>query len=51
LEQRAAAIFTMIHEDKLKLRIERVYPLAEAEQSHRDLQARQTTGKLLLVPN
>ena len=40
----------MIRDGKLKLRIEHVYPLAEAQQAHRDLEARKTTGKLLLLP-
>jgi NADPH:quinone reductase len=35
---------------KLKLRIERTYPLAEAAAAHRDLESRRTAGKLLLIP-
>ena len=35
---------------KLKLRIERSYPLAEAAAAHRDLEGRRTAGKLLLIP-
>jgi NADPH2:quinone reductase len=50
LQQRAGAVFGMIGEGKLKLRIEHVYPLAEAQQAHRDLEGRKTTGKLLLLP-
>ncbi len=50
LQQRAAAVFGMIRDGKLKLRIEHVYPLAEAQQAHRDLEGRKTTGKLLLLP-
>jgi NADPH2:quinone reductase len=50
LQQRAGAVFGMIREGKLKLRIEHVYPLAEVQQAHRDLEARKTTGKLLLLP-
>jgi NADPH2:quinone reductase len=50
LQERAAAVFGMIGEGKLKLRIEHVYPLAEARQAHRDLEGRKTTGKLLLLP-
>ena len=49
LEQRAGAVFTMIREGKLKLRIEHVYPLAQVQQAHRDLEGRKTTGKLLLL--
>ena len=50
LQTRAAAVFGMIRDGKLKLRIEHVYPLAEVQQAHRDLEARKTTGKLLLLP-
>ena len=51
LQQRAGAVFGMIREKKLKLRIEHVYPLQQAVQAHRDLEGRKTTGKLLLIPN
>ncbi len=50
LQQRAGAVFGMIRDGKLKLRIEHVYPLAEAQSAHRDLEGRKTTGKLLLLP-
>ncbi|MFI5101982.1 MAG: quinone oxidoreductase family protein [Terriglobales bacterium] len=50
LQQRAGAVFGMIRDGKLKLRIEHVYPLAQAQQAHRDLEGRKTTGKLLLLP-
>jgi NADPH2:quinone reductase len=49
LQERAGAVFGMIRDGKLKLRIEHVYPLAEAPQAHRDLEGRKTTGKLLLL--
>jgi len=50
LESRAQVLFGMIAENKLQLRIEHVYPLAEAQQAHRDWEGRKTTGKLLLLP-
>jgi NADPH2:quinone reductase len=50
LEARASALFEMIAAKKLKLRIEHIYPLAEAQKAHRDLEGRKTTGKLLLIP-
>ena len=50
LQRRAGAVFGMIRDGKLKLRIEHVYPLAQAQQAHRDLEGRKTTGKLLLIP-
>jgi NADPH2:quinone reductase len=50
LQKRAAAVFEMILSGRLKLRIEHVYPLADAQATHRDLEGRKTTGKLLLIP-
>ena len=47
---RSGAVFGMIADGKLKLRIEHTYPLSEAQQAHRDLEGRKTTGKLLLIP-
>lgn len=50
LQRRAASVFQMIASGKLKLRIEHTYKLADAQQAHRDLEGRKTTGKLLLIP-
>lgn len=50
LEWRANDVLQSIARGELKLRIHKVYPLAEAEQAHRDLEGRKTTGKLLLKP-
>jgi NADPH2:quinone reductase len=50
IEARANDLFGMIAAGKLRLRIEHIYPLTAAQQAHRDLEARKTTGKLLLVP-
>jgi len=50
LEWRANDVLGSIARGELKLRIHKVYPLAEAEQAHRDLEGRKTTGKLLLKP-
>jgi NADPH:quinone reductase len=47
---RAGDVLRWIGEGKLKLRIDRAYPLAEAAAAHRDLEGRKTTGKLLLIP-
>jgi len=49
LAWRSSDVFRWIAEGRLKLRIDREYPLAEAAQAHRDLEARQTTGKVLLA--
>lgn len=50
LEQRASNLFNMIAAGKLKLRVEHIYKLDQAQQAHRDLEGRKTTGKLLLIP-
>jgi NADPH:quinone reductase len=50
LEWRASDVFNMIAAAKLKLRIEYIYKLDDAQQAHRDLEGRKTTGKVLLIP-
>ena len=50
LQTRAAAVLNMIAAGQLKLRIGHTYPLQEAQQAHRDLEGRRTTGKILLIP-
>jgi NADPH2:quinone reductase len=50
LEARAADVFSQAAGGRLKVRIDRALPLAEAAQAQRALEARQTTGKVLLIP-
>jgi len=50
LEWRANDVLGSIARGELKLRIHKAYTLEEAEQAHRDLEGRKTSGKLLLVP-
>ena len=50
LLERSTAVLTRIREGRLKLRIDRELPLSQAAQAHRLLEARQTSGKLLLIP-
>ncbi|MGA8440566.1 MAG: quinone oxidoreductase [Candidatus Sulfotelmatobacter sp.] len=50
LVARSGAVFDMLASGKLRLRIEHIYPLADAPRAHRDLESRKTTGKLLLMP-
>jgi NADPH2:quinone reductase len=45
---RAGDVLKWIDAGKLKIKISRVYPLADAAQAHRDLEGRKTTGKLVL---
>jgi NADPH2:quinone reductase len=46
---RTNEMFALIAAGKLDVRIGATYPLAEAAQAHRDLEARKTTGKVLLT--
>jgi NADPH:quinone reductase len=47
---RAESILTWVGNGSLDVRIGGAYPLAGAQEAHRDLQGRKTTGKLILVP-
>jgi NADPH:quinone reductase len=49
LEWRAGDVLNWIDEGKLKIRIDRTYPLADAAAAHRDLEGRHTAGKVLLT--
>ena len=50
LTWRAGDVLSWIDAGKLRLRIDRSYPLADAAAAHRDLESRRTAGKLLLIP-
>jgi NADPH2:quinone reductase len=50
LLERAGDVFGWISAGRLEVRIGGRYPLDEARRAHEDLEARRTTGKLLLVP-
>ncbi len=50
LEWRATEVMHMIAAGQLNLHIEHIYKLENVQQAHRDLEARKTTGKLLLIP-
>jgi NADPH:quinone reductase len=45
---RATKVLNWVAEKTLKLRIRRIYPLAEVAQAQRDLESRKTTGKLVV---
>lgn len=47
---RAGDLFAALTDGTLKLRVEHIYPLADARRAHEDIQSRKTTGKLLLLP-
>ncbi len=50
LRQRAGAVLGWVQSGELKLRVEHIFPLADAVEAHRQLASRATTGKLLLIP-
>ena len=50
LDASARELFRIVAAKKVKLRIGQRYPLAEAAQAHRDLEARKTTGSTVLLP-
>ena len=50
LLERANDLFNWTASGKLKLRIERAYSLQDAAEAQRQLEARKTTGKVILIP-
>ena len=46
----AGDLMKMVSSGKVKIEIDQRYPLAEAVQAHRDLEARKTTGSTVLLP-
>jgi NADPH2:quinone reductase len=50
LEQAAAELFDMVRTGKVRVEVSRTWPLAQAAEAHRALEARQTTGSLVLLP-
>jgi NADPH2:quinone reductase len=51
MEEPLADLFGRTARGELRPRIGRTYPLSEARRAHQDLQARRTSGKLLLDPD
>jgi NADPH:quinone reductase len=47
---RAGDVLNWVATDELKLHIGMTFPLSESDEAHRQLEARLTTGKLLLIP-
>jgi NADPH2:quinone reductase len=50
LLERAGAVLRWVADGALDVRIGERYPLEEARRAHEDLEARRSTGKLLLIP-
>ncbi len=46
----AAALFRVLLAGAVRVEVSRTYPLREAAQAHRDLETRQTTASLVLLP-
>jgi NADPH:quinone reductase len=50
LLKRAGDLFDWTASDKLTLRIDKTFALGDAAEAHRQLEARKTTGKVVLIP-
>jgi len=50
LETAANALFTVVADGTVKIAALQSYPLADAAQAHRDLEARKTSGSTILIP-
>lgn len=50
LEETAQELFDVVRSGAVQIEISRRYPLADAEQVHRDLEARRTSGSVIMVP-
>jgi NADPH2:quinone reductase len=50
LVDRANALFDVVKSGKVKIETTKRYKLADAQQAHRDLEARKTTGSVVLQP-
>jgi NADPH2:quinone reductase len=46
----AGELFDMVGKGTIKISVSQTYPLREAAQAHRDLEARKTTGSIVLTP-
>ncbi|EEA28445.1 NADPH:quinone reductase [Talaromyces marneffei ATCC 18224] len=46
----ANQLFDLLKSGELKVKINKIFPLAEVQQAHKDLEGRKTTGKTLLRP-
>jgi len=50
LMMRATDVFKWLADGSLRVRIDRVYPFADARKAHEDLEGRRTAGKMILTP-
>ena len=50
LESASRELLELVGDGRLKVEVQQRYPLREAAQAHRDLEARRTTGSTVLIP-
>ena len=50
LETGAAELFALVEKRRVEIEVNQKYPLRDAAQAHRDLEARKTTGSTVLIP-
>ena len=50
LEALGGELFDVVASGKVRIEVNQTYPLKDAAQAHRDLEARKTTGSTILVP-
>jgi len=50
LLEATAELFEVVGKGVVKINVNQRYPLKDAAQAHRDLEARKTTGSTVLVP-
>jgi NADPH:quinone reductase len=50
LEATATELFDVVQSGKVKVEIHHTYPLQDAQQVHRDLESRKTTGSIVMLP-
>jgi NADPH2:quinone reductase len=50
LLEHARDLFDVVQSGAVKIEVRQTYPLSEAAQAHRDLEARKTSGSTILVP-
>jgi NADPH2:quinone reductase len=49
LESASLELFGLVGDGRLRVEVQQHYPLREAAQAHRDLEARRTTGSTVLL--
>ena len=50
LQEMAGNVFSALREGTIRVEVRHRYPLAAAADAHRDLEARRTSGQIVLLP-